>query len=949
MRADSGYEPDGDADGPRFQVLGPFELRVRDRVLDLGGFRIRTLLALLTANAGRVTSVGTLVDALWEAEAPRDAHRTVRSYVSRLRHSLVPAAELITTHPAGYLLQPPPDAVDAARFERLVAAGRRALATEPSTAAEQLTAALGVWRGDAYAEFHDVPQLRAEATRLHELRLGAVEGRVDAELATGAGTVLVEELTELTRRHPGHERLWGQLMIALYRAGRQADALDTFARARTVLVERFGLDPSPRLVEVHRRVLANDSRLDAPAAPAAVTVRAEPARPVRSDLPGDIADFAGRRAELDRLLGSGLDAPGLALVIEALDGMAGVGKTTLAVHAAHRLAERYPDAQLFIDLHGHTPGQPPIDPAAALDSLLRALGVPGERIPADLDARAALWRAELAARSVLVLLDNAADAAQVRPLLPGTARSLTLITSRRRLVDLESARTLSLDVLPVADAVALFAGVVGDERAAAEAGAVLDVVERCGHLPLAIRIAAARLRSRPAWTVRYLADRLGEACSTLAELSVGDRSVGAAFALSYERLDEPARRMFRLLGVHPGPEIDVPAAAALAGVSRTEANELLEGLVDDHLVQQPVTGRYRLHDLVRRHACAVALTEEPEPARAEALRRVVDFYLHTAYAASRLLDQQHPPIDLGEPAVGCVPVALPDDTAAMAWFDTNHRCVVAARVAAGNAGRDTAVWQLAWTLDNYHYRRGHLHENIAAWRAGLAAAERLENAGVQARAHRRLGLVYAPLGRREEAMRHLNRSLALSERIGDTLGQAGAHFVLALAWTHQDDDRRALAHVTSARDLYREVGDEKWETRALSMMGACHTRLGHHDRARAYCESALARCREQGDVYGQADSLDNLGAIAAGTGDSAGALRHYERALGHWYRLDNTYRQAATLTAMGDAHQGLRRSGQARAAWQRAAALYRAQNLDEAARDVEARLSRTGPAVTSRA
>ncbi|WP_020647574.1 AfsR/SARP family transcriptional regulator [Amycolatopsis balhimycina] len=945
MRADSGNEPDDDADGPRFQVLGPFELRVRDRVLELGGFRIRTLLALLTANAGRVTSVGTLVDALWEAEAPRDAHRTVRSYVSRLRHSLVPAAGLITTHPAGYLLQPPPDAVDAARFERLVAAGRRVLATEPSTAAGQLTAALEVWRGDAYAEFRDVPQLRAEATRLHELRLGAVEDRIDAELATGVGAGLVEELTGLTRRHPGHERLWGQLMTALYRAGRQADALDTFARARTVLVKQFGLDPSPRLVEVHRRVLANDSRLEAPAA---VTVRAEPARSVRSDLPGDIADFAGRGAELDRLLGSGLDAAPLAMVIEALDGMAGVGKTTLAVHAAHRLTERYPDAQLFIDLHGHTPGQSPIAPTAALDSLLRALGVSGERIPADLDARAALWRAELAARSVLVLLDNAADAAQVRPLLPGTARSLTLITSRRRLVDLESARTLSLDVLPVADAVALFAGVVGDERATAEADAVRDVVERCGHLPLAIRIAAARLRSRPAWTVRYLADRLGEACSTLAELSVGDRSVGAAFALSYERLDEPRRRMFRLLGVHPATEIDVPAAAALAGVSRAEANALLESLVDDHLVQQPVTGRYRLHDLVRRHACAVALTEEPEPARAEALRRVVDFYLHTAYAASRLLDQQHPPIDLGEPAAGCVPVALPDDVAAMAWFDTNHRCVVAARVAAENAGRDTAVWQLAWTLDNFHYRRGHLHENIDAWRAGLAAAERLDNAGVQARAHRRLGLVYAPLGRREEALAHLNRSLALSERIGDTLGQAGAHFVLALAWTHQGDDHRALTHVTSARDLYREVGDEKWETRALSMMGACHTRLGHHVRARAYCESALARCLEQNDVYGQADSLDNLGAIAAGTGDSAGALRHYERALDRWHRLDNTYRQAATLTAMGDAHRGLRRAGQARAAWHRAAALYRDQHLDEAALGVEARLTRTGPEGTGR-
>ncbi|MET1076092.1 MAG: tetratricopeptide repeat protein, partial [Umezawaea sp.] len=398
--------------------------------------------------------------------------------------------------------------------------------------------------------------------------------------------------------------------------------------------------------------------------------------------------------------------------------------------------------------------------------------------------------------------------------------------------------------------------------------------------------------------------------------------------------------MFRLLGVHPGPDLDVPAAAALAAVDRAEAGRLLESLVDDHLVQQPVTGRYRLHDLVRRHAHAVALAEEPAADRDRALRRVVDHYLHTAYAGSRLLDQQHPAIDLGEPAVGSAPCSPRDDAAAMAWFDTNHRCVLAARAAVEEAGWDTAVWQLAWTLDNFHYRRGHLHDNIASWRAGLAAAERLGNVAVQARAHRRLGLVYAPLGRQREALLHLKRSLALSERIGDTLGQAGVHFILALAWTHQEDDQRALTHAAGARNLYREVGDKKWEIRALSMMGACHTRLDHHDEARGYCESALVLCLEQGDVYGQADTLDTLGAIAARTGDRVQALRHYEEALDHWRHLDNTYRQAATLTAIGDAHDD---PALARAAWRGSAALYRERDLDEAATRVESRLAR--PAV----
>jgi DNA-binding SARP family transcriptional activator/tetratricopeptide (TPR) repeat protein len=923
------------------QVLGPLEVRVHAQVLDLGGARIRALLAVLTANAGRVTTVETLVSALWGDDAPPGAHRSVRTYVSRLRHSLagVTAEELaLITHPVGYVLRLAPHVSDVVQFEQLVAAGRQALAGgEPATAAEKLSLALDLWRGDAYGEFADVRSLRAEATRLEGMRLGAIEDRVEAELATGAGNALVDELTSLTDRYPGHDRLWGHLMIALYRAGRQADALDVFVRARTVLVDRSGLDPSPRLVELHRQVLANDPRLDAPASP----VRASPAPGwrIRNDLPGDIADFAGRRAELARLLTAD-STPG-PMIIEALDGMAGVGKTTLTVHAAHRLTARYPDAQLFIDLHGHTPSQQPVTPMAALDTLLRAVGVAGEEIPTDLDARAARWRAELAARQVLVVLDNAADAAQVRPLLPGTTRSLAMITSRRRLVDLETAHVMSLDVLPERDAIAVFTGVVGRDRTAAEPAAVHEVVRRCGYLPLAIHIAAARLRSRPAWTVRHLADRLRQANSPLAELSAGDRSVAVAFTLSYQHLDAARQRMFRLLGVHPGQNIDTEAAAALAAVDPGEAGRLLESLVDDHLLQEPAAGRYRLHDLVRQHARAVAMSDESDTARRDALRRVIDFYLHTAYRASRLLDQQHPPLDMGVPSDGCVPAPLADDSAAMGWFDANHQNVRTARLAAEAAGWDTAVWQLGWTLDNYHYRRGQIHDNIESWLAGLAAAERLGDVAAQARAHRRLGLVYAPLGEeeRETALHHLEQSLALSEKIGDRLGQAGVHFVIALAWTHRDDYRRALTHMSSSRQLYRDVGDTKWEVRALSMIGACHTRLGDHDEAREYCESALDLCRRHGDSYGQADTLDNLGAIAVATGGHAEALRHYEGSLAIWRDLDNTYRQAGTLAPIGDAHRALRRYDQARLAWQRAIDLYRDQNLEAAAAPIEQRLA----------
>ncbi|WP_439380802.1 AfsR/SARP family transcriptional regulator [Amycolatopsis lexingtonensis] len=934
---------------PEFRVLGAFEVRLRGRPLDLGGPRIRTLLALLIANAGRVTGVDTMADALWDVDATPGTPRTVRTYMSRVRRSLAPVAEalgvadLLETRAAGYALKLDPALVDAREFEALVTAGRTALvASDPVTAAEKLSRGLALWRGDAYEDFAGSVALQAETRRLHALRLGAVEDRVDADLATGAGEALIGELTALSEQHPGHERLWEQLMTALYRAGRQADALDAFTRARAVLVDQFGLDPSPRLSEIHRRILDNDPRL--------LPTATAPARPVvvaagRNDLPGDIADFAGREPELSRLLsvrdGLAHTAP-TAVVIEAIDGMAGIGKTTLAIHAAHRLAGQYGDAQLFIDLHGHTTGQEPVTPAAALDTLLRALGVAADRIPLDPDARAALWRAELAGRSMLVVLDNAADAAQVRPLLPGSARTLLLITSRRRLVGLEAAHTLSLDVLPETTAVALFAGIVGDDRPAAEAGAVRDVVELCGHLPLAIRIAAARLRTRPAWTVAHLADRLRQAGRALAELSAGDRSVAAAFALSYGHLDAAQQRMFRLLGLNPGPDIDVPAAAALADVTPGEAEQLLESLVDDHLLQQPVTGRFRFHDLVRQHAHTTAQTDEPEPGRRAAMRRLVGFYLHTGHRGSRLLDQQHPPIAVGEPPEGCVPAPLPDDAAAMTWFDVNHHCVLAARQAAEDAGWDTCVWQLAWTLDNFHYRRGHLQANITSWLAGLAAAERLEDLAVQARAHRRLGLVYGPFGQAAEALHHLNRSLTLAKEIRDTLGQAGVHFVLALHWTHEKDDERALGHATSALELYGALEDRKWEARAFSLIGACLSRLGRHDEARGHAESGLVLCRERADVYGEADALDSLATIAAETGRPAEALGQSHQALSLWRHLDNTYRQAGTLAAMGDAHHALGHPAQARDAWQRSIDLYRARGLHPAADEVEKRAANSG-------
>lgn len=925
----------------RFEILGPLKVWRAGQEVELGWARQRSVLAVLLLDMNRPVSVSRIVDAVWGELPPRDARNAVQTNVSRLRRALEPAGGadkpgVLALTESGYLLSGDPEQVDIAAFDRHLATAHELRRNRdlPAAAAE-VDRALGLWRGEPFSGLGG-PLIDAERRRIGQRRMEASELRTTIMVDHGRYAQAITELSRLVLDHPLQERLHASLMVALYGSGRRADALAVFEGIRRRLADELGVDPGPALAEVHQRILRAELDMAAPTDPGPVLAAdagsaGAPPEPARNYLPGDIGDFTGRQRELARLLAARTDTADTTSVVMAIDGMAGVGKSTLAVHVAHPLAARYPDAQLFIDLHGHSGGQQPLTPSDALDRLLRALGVPAERIPDDADARAALWRAELAVRSVLVVLDNAADTTQVRPLLPGTGHSLVVITSRRRLIGLETGLNVSLDVLPEPDAIALFTRIVGDGRAATGTAAIRDVIDQCGHLPLAIRIAAARLRDRPAWSVRHLADRLRQASWPLAEFSADDRSVATAFTLSYRNLDANRQRMFRLLGLHPGRDVGVPAAAALAGVPAADAGCVLESLVDDHLLYQSAAGRYRFHDLIRQHAHTTAMAEESAADRDRALRRVVDYYLHTAYRGSRLFDQPYPPIDIGTAAAGCVPTELADDVAAMEWFDANHHCVIAAERAAEDMGWDTVVWQLAWTLDNYHYRRHYLRDNIASWLAGLAAAERLGDLAVQGRAHRRLGLVHAPLGRFTEALQHLRRALVLSEQACDVLGQAGAHFVLATVRSHQGDDEQALTHMVSAHELYRQLGNRAWEIRSLGMLGTCHAKLGHHEEARGYAESALVLCREHNDVYGQADSLDSLGGIANDTGQPTTALQHYQQALALWHELRYKSRQAGTLAAIGDIHRDLNHHEQAQQAWQQAIDLFRAQNIHSAA------------------
>ncbi|HEX3779433.1 MAG TPA: BTAD domain-containing putative transcriptional regulator [Pseudonocardiaceae bacterium] len=605
--------------GVEFRLFGGVDARVDGEPVDLGHARQRCVLAALLVEANKVVSIEQLTERVWAQAPPSSARNALQGYLGKLRSALgTGSGAEISRQASGYLLTVDEQAVDLHRFRQLcVAAG----AADDHQALACYRQAFDLWRGEAFAGL-DSAWLDTVRAALDEERLAAELDYTDVRLRCGHHVELLPTLAVRAQARKLDERLSAQLMLALYRCGRQAEALAHYAATRAHLAEELGADPSPRLREVHQQILRGDPALAVNPLP-------------RNDLPGDVADFTGRTEEIRRLLDAAPDPTGTArtVVISAIDGMAGVGKTTLALRAAHELARHYPSGQLFVDLHGHTEGRAPVEPASALASLLIAVGVPIERIPGSVEDRASRWRAELAKRSVLVVLDNAASAAQVRPLLPGTAGSLTMITSRRRLAELDVSCSVSLDLLPPADAITLFTRIAGRQRVAEEPEEVAEVVRLCGCLPLAVRIAAARLRTRPAWSVRHLAGRLGAERRRLAELSAGDRSVAAAFTLSYRHLPPGLQRLFRLLGLVPGPHWDAHLAAALAGLSVADAEEGLEQLLDVHLLTQPAPGRYQLHDLLGEHAQLLATQEESSACRAEVVDRMLGYYRAAGAAA----------------------------------------------------------------------------------------------------------------------------------------------------------------------------------------------------------------------------------------------------------------------------------------------------------------------------
>jgi len=738
-------------------------------------------------------------------------------------------------------------------------------AGEDLAAASELEAALALWRGDVLAGL-ECPSLHPQVAKLQELRLTALEEWSDLQLKRGNHRALVGELTSWAREHPFRERLAALLMLALYRSGSPAEATVVFQRLEGLLRKELDVEPSAELKDLHERMLANDDTLAAPR-------RSLP----RSDLPRDTPSFTGRSHELVQLITPATGSES-AVPISAIDGMPGVGKTALAIHAAHRLADRFPDAQLFVDLHAHTPGHPPLNPALALEKLIHALGVGNERIPNELHERASFWRAQLTNRRVLLVLDNAFDTNQIEPLLPGTGGCSVLVTSRKRLTGLDAA-TLTLDVMPPTDARRLFFNVTKDARPMAEPTATTELLQLCGHLPLAIRIAGARMRHRRSWSVSYLATRLRDQRSRLDELRADDHSVAAAFKLSYDQLPVEHQALFRMLGTAPYADIEPRAAAALHGMSSATAEEMLENLLDAHLLEQSTPGRYHLHDLLRSYAAELSAIYDSESQREAAFRRLFDHYLRTAAAAMDVLsptERAHRPIPRGESSRA---PHFPDYDAALKWLNIERVNLLAVAAKCATQGPPAYAYLLSATLWRYYHISGFHNDALMLHTHGIAAARAAGNSRYEADSLASRGYVNWWLGRYEQARNDCVTAVRLADAANDRSLKGRALHALGLVYTRLGAHQEARTTLEDTLAASRETDDRVLEGYALRGLGEVHHRLGDAEAAVSSYEKASAIAREVGNITVEGYAVRALAEIHAGRSEYGRALTHCLRAL----------------------------------------------------------------------
>ncbi|HEY0498095.1 MAG TPA: BTAD domain-containing putative transcriptional regulator [Kutzneria sp.] len=894
------------------RLLGGVDATVDGRDTDIGHTRQQHVFAALAIDVNTVVGVDELVDRVWGERPPQRATGTLQSYLTRLRRT---AGLTIVRRSGGYVLAvDDPLAVDVRLFEHLV--GRARLATEPARAVELFEQAIGLWRGEALA---GLDSSWAVATRelLARQLLAAELDVADLRLQLGRHAALVPELVERAAAHPLDERAAGQLMLALYRNGRQAEALSHYEALRTRLAGELGADPGVQLRQLHQRILTANPVLAVPAR--------QPDQVAPRQLPAPPTGFAGRVAELAVLSDALADTDGVPITV--ITGSGGIGKTALALRWAHLRTEDFPDGQLHVNLRGFDPSGPPVPPSVAVRAFLGALGVDLRAVPADPDAQAALYRSRVAGRRLLVMLDNAVDVAQVEPLLPGSPGCAVIVTSRNRLARLvtkHGARPLITDTMDDAEARALLANRVGAQRMAAEPAAVAEILALCGGFPLALSIAAGRAQIRPGLPLARLAEELHDASTRLGVLDEDDPGAGvtAALASSFETLTTDQARVFTLLGVAPGPDIELYAAASLTGLPAGRTAQALRDLVRLSLVAEDNPARWRMHDLVRLFAAGRA--EDPEAA----LRRVVAYYVRTAHNANNAIMAGAAPV--GEPIpvpAGCQPFT-PDNP--MQWHDEERRCLLAAQQVAAQRGWHPEAFQFAQAQIVYYYRSGRHHDNLVVWQTGAASADHLGLAE-QGVAHRQLGRAHSRLHQLTEAVAEIRRALAVFELAGDPSQLARTHQAMALVLMRRNtDDLVALEHATTALDLIMGlgVGHRIWEAEMRDLVAGCLMRLGKLDDARDEGERALVLFRAAGDESGAADALDTLGDIALRAGRHADAVEYFRQAAEIYHQIDNTASVAGLDERRGRALLGLGDRAAARQAWQQALDRYQDQHRE---------------------
>ena len=914
----------------RFAVLGPIRAWAGEDEVPLGSPQQRAVLAALLLRRGQAVGITELVDAVWGADQPVEPVALIRTYVSRLRKVLEPdrtrgePARLIESVADGYVVRIEEHSLDLVEFEAKVAEGRRlSTAGDLTRASELLRSALTEFGGTPLAGVTG-PYAEAERSRLSDLRLGALETRLSADLALGRHQDVVGELPALRAKHPLREVLSELLMVALYRCGRQAEALEVFSSTRRTLVEELGVEPGPSLQDLHSRMLAADPSLSptAPPPPEPGAGLESVAVVTPSQLPTDLPLFTGRidaLAQAQALLPAGR-RPAAAIV----NGMAGIGKTSLAVHWAHLIAADFPDGQLFVNLRGFDPDGGALEPATVILLFLDALGVRPHQIPPDLPAQAALYRSLLAERRVLIVLDNARDAEQVRPLLPGTSGCFVIVTSRNQLLGLVAcgaAHPLGLELMSTDEARHLLIRQVGEARVAAEPAAVAEIIEHCGRLPLAIAVVAAQAAIHSRFSLAAIAAELKASHGSLDAFTGVDPATDprAVFSWSYQALSPATARLFRLLSLHTGPDVTAPAAASLAGVAPREARLLLADLARVNLLNETSPGRYAFHDLLLAYSAELVDDHDTEAQQHEARQRVFGHFLHTAFAASVLLSPYREQITLPDLPPGATPEEFTDPQQALRWLRAERRTLVAAILQASEGKYADYAWRLAFMVDLFFYRLGYWHDSLLIHQAALDAAGRTGEPSGQAHAHRGLGFAFVQLERPAEAAHHLTTALELYTGLGDPLGAARTHRCLGFRANGVGDYDAACDHYRKAHALYEGVGDRSGQAAVLNEFGWTWILVGDYDQAVDHCTRAIALYTQTGELNGEAGAHDSLGYAYHHLGDHARAIACYHRALEIYRHIEDHVLEADTLVHVGAAERALGNIDAARAAWTTAA------------------------------